>query len=333
MFESQLITASVAFIGTVLLLATFLHIRIIRNIVDVPNQRSLHTRPIPRIGGVPVMIGTIGAYVSFSHNPLWPILLPLLGLIIISLVDDIADLPVGSRFFVHVVAVIFFLCNGLGHPPVNLIIIVLVPVMVWMINLYNFMDGSDGLAGGMTMIGFLSYGAAALLENQSDIALLSFSIAGSAAGFLTYNFPPAKVFLGDSGSIPLGFAAGSIGFLGWKSSIWPVWFPLLVFSPFIIDASVTLAMRFIRGEKFWEAHREHYYQRMVRMGWGHRRTALLEYVLMICVALSALAALPWAWEIQYSLLAAWTVVYLSLARTVDLAWSKYQSVGLASNSN
>jgi hypothetical protein len=96
--------------------------------------------------------------------------------------------------------------------------------------------------------------------------------------FLLLNFSPARVFMGDAGSVPLGFLAGGIGIAGWRTVSWPAWFPLLVFSPFVVDASVTLARRmFMRRERFWHPHREHYYQRLVRMGWSHRRLALTEY--------------------------------------------------------
>jgi len=108
-----------------------------------------------------------------------------------------------------------------------------------------------------------------------------------------------KIFLGDAGSIPTGFLAGALGYWGRRSCAWPIWFPALVFSPFIADASVTLIRRLMRGEKFWQAHREHYHQRMVRLGGGHAATALTWYLVMfagIILAVSALAlprALQW----------------------------------------
>jgi UDP-N-acetylmuramyl pentapeptide phosphotransferase/UDP-N-acetylglucosamine-1-phosphate transferase len=95
-------------------------------------------------------------------------------------------------------------------------------------------------------------------------------VAAAAAGFLCFNFHPARIFMGDVGSVPLGFTAGALGLVGWRSGAWPLWFPLLVFAPFILDATVTLLRRALRGEKVWQAHRSHYYQRMVQMGLGHR---------------------------------------------------------------
>ncbi len=119
--------------------------------------------------------------------------------------------------------------------------------IAWMANLYNFMDGSDGLAGGMALIGFSFYGVAAAAAGSTPFALLNFSIAAAAAAFLVFNFHPARIFMGDAGSVPLGFLAAALGILGWLRNDWTWWFPLLVFSPFIIDASVTLARRHLRA--------------------------------------------------------------------------------------
>ena len=120
--------------------------------------------------------------------------------------------------------------------------------------------------------------------------MLCLSVSASAAAFLIFNFHPAKIFLGDSGSIPLGFLAGCLALLGAQRGNWPLWFPLMVFSPFIVDATVTLLRRLLRGDKVWQAHREHFYQRLVLSGFGHRNTALAEYALMIiCGAFGLLA--------------------------------------------
>jgi len=162
--------------------------------------------------------------------------------------------------------------------------------VVWMANLYNFMDGSDGLAGGMTVIGFGYYGLIAYLAGNNDFAVLNFSIAAAAGAFLLHNFYPARIFLGDVGAIPLGFLAAALGILGWMDNLWSLWVPVLIFSPFIADSTVTLIKRLLRGKKIWQAHREHYYQRLVQSGFGHRNTALSAYALMLTVGASAVWA-------------------------------------------
>jgi UDP-N-acetylmuramyl pentapeptide phosphotransferase/UDP-N-acetylglucosamine-1-phosphate transferase len=119
------------------------------------------------------------------------------------------------------------------------------------------------------------------------IAVPSLLVVAASAGFLGVNTPPARVFLGDSGSIPIGFLAGALGLAGVVQGAWPAWFPLLAFSPFIVDASVTLLRRLARGDAVWRAHREHAYQRLVRGGWSHRRLLLFTWPLMAAFAILA----------------------------------------------
>ena len=202
-----------------------------------------------------------------------------------------------------------------------------IPVLlfvVWMTNLYNFMDGSDGLAGGMALFGFSCYGVGAWLAGNELFALLNFSVAAAALVFLFFNFHPAKVFMGDAGSIPLGFMAAVLGVWGWQQGYWPFWFPPLVFSPFVADATVTLFKRARRGEKLSQAHRSHYYQRLVQMGCGHRNTALAEYGLMLLAGASALWGTSLHYAGQGSLLLAWSMVYLALMWRIDKRWQKNQ---------
>jgi UDP-N-acetylmuramyl pentapeptide phosphotransferase/UDP-N-acetylglucosamine-1-phosphate transferase len=184
--------------------------------------------------------------------------------------------------------------------------------IAWMINLYNFMDGSDGLAGSMALCGFGAYGIAALCAGDAAFAALNFSVAAAAAGFLLFNFPPARVFMGDAGAIPLGFLAAACGIAGWQRDAWPLWFGGIVFSPFIVDATLTLAKRLVRGDKVWQAHREHYYQRLVQSGWGHRRTLCAEAGLMIAATAAALAGLRLEPTQQTAMLAAVTIAYVAL---------------------
>jgi len=196
--------------------------------------------------------------------------------------------------------------------------------LVWLINLYNFMDGVDGLAGGMTVVGFLAYALAATADQA--LAYAAISVAGAAAGFLIFNFHPARIFLGDAGSISLGFLAGAMGYWGWRDGIWACWFPLLVFAPFIADASVTLLRRVARGEKFWQAHREHYYQKMVQMGVGHARTALLWYAVMVPGALLALSVRHQAPAMQLSVSVFWLIILFIFGWRIDRLWSQFNQV-------
>lgn len=293
--------------------------------VDQPKDRSLHKKPIPRIGGVAVTAGiAVGWMMIFNQIPPW-LLTAVLLLALISLADDVRELPVLFRLFVHFLAVSSVLLFYVGVQEQGLLMAILIIVsLAWMTNLFNFMDGADGLAGGMALFGFGCYGLAALAEGDAGMAALAFAVAAASSGFLVYNFPPAKLFLGDCGSIPLGFLAGVFGLMGWRSSLWPAWFPLLVFSPFVIDATVTLIARMVRGERFWKPHREHCYQRLVRMGWSHRKTALFYYALMAgsgFLALGVRTASP-AWQVVS--LATAFLVYAVLLLVCAVRWRTYR---------
>ena len=158
-----------------------------------------------------------------------------------------------------------------------------------------------------------------IIAYSNDLALASASAAVAAASgaFLWHNFPPARVFMGDAGSIPLGFLAAAFGLAGWRAGAWPVWFPALVFSPFIVDASLTLARRLAARERVWEAPRSHYYQRLVLSGWSPRRLALAGYGLMAAVGASALAVRREGFLLQCGTIIAWAAVYALLLVAID----------------
>jgi len=284
-------------------------------VLDLPNERSLHTTPLPRTGGLAILV-SVGVVVVVSHlwwavgdsSSLWIIgSAALIGAV--SFWDDRAGLPIVVRFAAHglaAVGVIWgtgFMLHGIAVPlwgtfPLGWLAVPgTVVFLVWMTNLYNFMDGMDGFAGGMTVLGFGCWSLLALQAGQHSLAFLSMVIAAAAGGFLAYNTPPARIFMGDVGSITLGFLAGVLSLQGVTDGLSDLWAPLLIFSPFVVDATVTLVRRLLRGEKVWQAHREHYYQRLVLAGWGHRKTVRAEYLLMLACGISAVGYVqvsePW----------------------------------------
>jgi len=306
-----------------LILGVMLTLSKIGTIQDIPNDRSLHAEPIPRTGGIALMAGILSGWMMLIQFWAWWIVLPALGLFVLSLVDDIRNLSPRTRLLGHFVAAFIVVgwsgVSWLWCLPVLLFI-------VWMTNLYNFMDGSDGLAGGMALFGFSFYGIAGLINGNEPFAMLNFSIGAAALGFLYHNFYPAKVFLGDAGSIPLGFLAASFGVWGWQQGYWPFWFPILVFSPFVADATMTLLKRTWSRKNLAQAHRSHYYQRLVQMGWGHRNTAIVEYVLMLLAGVSALWGTGLDVQGQGNLLAWWGAIYLGLTIWVDRRWRQYEAM-------
>lgn len=284
--------------------------------MDHPNERSLHVTPTPRIGGLGIMAGVGVASAWLAGGMLLPVMLAAFALAAVSVLDDVRGLPVAVRFLAHFVAAVACLL-ALGLTGWALLLGTL--AVVWMTNLYNFMDGADGLAGGMAAIGFGALALAAWLGEAPGLAVFCAAIAAAALAFLRFNFPPARVFMGDAGSIPLGFLAAALGILGAMQNVWPWLFPVLVFSPFIVDASVTLARRGLRGEKIWQAHRSHYYQRAVLLGASHRQLALAAYALMLAMAALAFAQLILPQHIAWLLILSATP-YLLIFIAIDRRW-------------
>jgi UDP-N-acetylmuramyl pentapeptide phosphotransferase/UDP-N-acetylglucosamine-1-phosphate transferase len=289
--------------------------------LDRPNERSLHVHPVPRTGGIAIALGVAAACALMQPNVVVT-LAAALALGLVSFIDDVAGLPTVARFAAHLAAAAAVLVWQLGYAEPVLFTAYLLAI-AWYANLYNFMDGADGLAGGMAVIGFGAYALAALLSGADDYATLCASIAAAAAGFLVFNFPPARIFMGDVGSVPVGFLAGALGVVGWSRGYWPVWFPLLVFAPFVCDATLTLLRRLLRRERVWQAHKEHYYQRLVRMGFGHRGTALIEYAAMAGCAGIALLARREPPATQAGALMVAAAILITVALWVDARWARH----------
>ena len=313
--------------------------------IDHPNDRSLHQSPTPRMGGVAmvmsVVVGIILAIImafpmnnsgmidGIGRSPqvLW-ILAGMLFLAAVSFLDDRKGIPVWLRLGCHVfTASAVVLVGEVSLPSLRipgwgevalggLAAPMTVAFLVWMTNLYNFMDGMDGFAGGMTVLGFGVMACLFWMDDRQVVFCLALVQAAAGLGFLMHNFPPAKIFMGDVGSIPTGFLAGSLAVLGCREGVFDVWVPLVIFSPFILDATVTLVRRALRGERVWKAHREHYYQRVVLSGWSHRRTVSAEYGVMALCGLLALIYHSANEGVRLLILGVWMTVFFLLAGLV-----------------
>ncbi len=255
-----------------------------RAVLDLPNNRSSHTIPTPRGGGLAVVgVLLIGLLVAGTVD-----ILPVRNALILggltlflaatSLCDDLYNLNPLIRFGSHILAVAVALTlalvsgpflGGLVLPAVELVLIGL--GWVWFINLFNFMDGIDGIAATQTIsIGLGSAALVGFTQGDPAVAIVGLLLAGSAFGFLPANWSPAQIFLGDVGSIPLGFlcawlllslAGAGLGVAAFILSL-----------VFFADATITLFKRLLRGEKIWQAHRQHFYQQAVQRGLSHRQT-------------------------------------------------------------
>jgi UDP-N-acetylmuramyl pentapeptide phosphotransferase/UDP-N-acetylglucosamine-1-phosphate transferase len=309
----------IAFVVSSIVVALLLAVDFGRAAMDQPNHRSLHTVPVPRTGGLGILAGICAGW-AWLNGLIMVVPLCVLALALVSFVDDMRNLGSGIRLLAHIVTAITLVWFGFSAVHGWLWMVFAVLAIVWMTNLYNFMDGSDGLAGGMALLGFGAYAVGSWLVGDHGFAMVCASLAAASAGFLVFNFHPARIFMGDVGSIPLGFTAAVFGLIGEQHENWPLWFPILVFSPFIVDATATLLKRVLHGEKVWEAHRNHYYQRLIQMGWGHRKTALCEYLLMLVTGSTAVFALGKGVMLIFSILAGWVLIYWLIMWLIDRLW-------------
>jgi len=255
-------------------------------LVQIPNARSSHSLPTPSGGGIAVAMSSLIAAIMLwpQDSYAWLSVAVCLSAAVLGFLDDRHDLPAAVRFCFHTLFAGAFVFYFFGMPEVSAIgvwlcLISLVVGGVWWINLFNFMDGIDGLAGSQSV--FMLIAAVTLgLANQAWqidwMGWWSLATAGAVLGFLTFNWPPARIFMGDAGSNFLAVALLAIflwlHYAGWVAA--PALF--LVAALFVSDATVTLLRRMISGEKWWSAHRQHAYQRLSRV-WGNHRSVTLLY--------------------------------------------------------
>jgi UDP-N-acetylmuramyl pentapeptide phosphotransferase/UDP-N-acetylglucosamine-1-phosphate transferase len=295
---------------------------------DVPNARSLHRTPVPRAGGYAVCHGILP--VALALPPAYPHglagwLPPWLALAAISARDDVREVPIAARLAVQAIAAGWAagaLLPGGGIVPIAGFAL----AIAWGANLYNFMDGSDGLAATMGVAGFGAYGVAAWSAGASSAAPY-LALAAALLPFLAVNRPPARMFLGDVGAVPLGFLAAAFGGAGVVSGLWPAWFPLLVFLPFVADATLTLLRRMIARERWWQGHRAHYYQRLAQLSGGHAGTLRVYGGLIAGSAATALACRALAPAYGWPALAAWLGLVLIVFMKIDYHWRKKTKLG------
>ena len=303
-----------------------------RWLVDHPGERSLHDRPVSRAGGIAILAGmAAGVLVAAAagapgsgHG--W-ILAGAASIVCVSLADDFRPISPAIRIVVHLAAGGCVVFAGLATDRIVLPGGALdlgavagaaftVLLVAWMLNLYNFMDGMDGFAGGMAAIGFTALAVLCVGRGAVGLVATCLVVAAASLGFLLFNFPPAKIFMGDLGSSLLGYLAAVAMLWAERAASVPLWISVLVFSPFIVDASVTLVRRVVSGEPPWRPHRSHFYQRLVLLGWGHRKTVVREYGLMLACAASAVAAMRLPAAGQAAVLVAWVAGYAGLAFAV-----------------
>jgi len=325
----DLITALLAF-GAVLA-ASFGGTRVVlgilrrRAILDLPNERSSHQTPTPRGGGLAVVAVVVAAWgIVGLSAPTLEILVVCgcaVGLAAISWIDDLRGLPVRWRLIGQILAVAVALAwmpvRGPyfgGLLPGALDPITAAVVWIWFINIFNFMDGIDGIAGTEAACIGAGVALAALAASLGEpIILCGLTAAGAALGFLWWNWQPARIFMGDVGSVPLGFLFGWLLLVLAAEGLWAVALILPLY--YLADATITLARRARRGEAIWLAHREHFYQVAVRQGRGHATVvSAVLFANLFLIALAGLAAWgrPWHALVGACVVVATLLFYLGI---------------------
>jgi Fuc2NAc and GlcNAc transferase len=272
-------------------------------LLDIPNPRSSHSVPTPRGGGLAIAVVVLAgiAVLERLHLIIPRTAIALVGggllVAVVGWLDDRHEVRPWLRIVAHAAAAAWTVAwlGGMPHLTINAGAVHLglggtllaMLGIVWLTNLYNFMDGIDGLAAAEAFV-VASAGALLLAGRGSPLALIALLVAAAAAGFLVWNWPPARLFMGDVGSGFLGYTFGSLALASENARVLPALLWLVLLGPFFVDATVTLLRRMARGERWYVAHRMHAYQRAVQAGWSHRQVTLLVAGLSAAFAVAAL---------------------------------------------
>jgi Fuc2NAc and GlcNAc transferase len=289
------------------LLASRVRLYALDRLLDIPNERSSHSSPTPRGGGLAIAVTTLGGIILAAMWKWidWDLAIALSGggtlIAAVGWIDDHKDLPALTRFAVQFFSAFWaiFWLGGLkslsvGFAELQLGIfgsILGIIGIVWAINLYNFVDGIDGLAAGEAISTGVIGGLLLLKTGNTGLAMVAFLIAAANAGFLPLNWAPAKLFMGDVGSGLLGYLFAVVAIASENVAGVPLLLWVLLLGAFVFDATVTLCRRIAHGERWYHAHHSHAYQRMVQAGKSHATVSSM--ILAINVVLAALAIVAW----------------------------------------
>lgn len=274
---------------------------LMKSLMDIPNDRSSHSIPTPRGGGVAIVVSfllalpVLAGLNLISASALYGVFGSSLLVALIGFADDHGHIAARWRLLGHFIAAgwALFWLNGL--PPIDFFGVILdlglfgnilgMVYLVWMLNLYNFMDGIDGLASAEAISVCLGMGLVYWVSGSNELAWMPLILAVAVAGFLCWNFPPARIFMGDAGSGFLGMALGGLAIQAAENSPEMLWSWMIMLGIFIVDATWTLFQRLLRGDKVYEAHRSHGYQHATDRLNGHALVTLGVVIINACYLL------------------------------------------------
>jgi UDP-GlcNAc:undecaprenyl-phosphate GlcNAc-1-phosphate transferase len=308
----------------VALLASAIFTRLVRDysiahgwVSVASSDRHVHTRPIPRLGGVAIFL-TLWCIVLLAHwlpghfgtreFPLPHFTLKILGpatiIFLLGLIDDFCGLSAYIKFAVQAGAAVLLFCNGIGisqlsilagHPHLGWLVGLPLTILwvLWITNAFNLIDGLDGLAAGSALFSSLVTCVVAILFHGEGILFLTLALAGAIAGFLRYNFNPASIFLGDSGSLLIGFLLSAIALAGSQKSsiIVAVAIPIVSLGLPILEVAVAVMRRFLSRKRLFDPDREHIHHKLLLRGISHRQAVLVLYGVSACFGLFSLLLL------------------------------------------
>lgn len=291
-----------------------------QGMLAIPDERSSHSIAAPNGGGLGIILAWAVVSVGLlgdSAPLLWRggILPGALALAAVGWIDDRHPLTARFRFAVQLAVSLYLLAFAWQLELVDSIPILVMSGLwlLWIANLYNFMDGSHGMAGAQGVFSGLLLAWLFHRAGADGAALVSTMIAAACLGFLPWNLVRNRVFMGDSASVPLGFALAGLCGLGVVSGDFPAAAAVLVLAVFIVDASLTLLRRVLKGERWYTAHRQHLYQRLIRSGWSH------ESVLALYLSINIVLVLPAVVVTVRNPDIAWLAA-LGLTATLTVAW-------------
>ena len=328
-----LLIITATFIVTALIVPFIKKVAIHVGALDIPNERKVHSKPMPRLGGLAMFLGFLFSYMIFGEpsSTMNSILIGSFIVVLTGTVDDIKPLKSSVKFIAQMVAAIIISCYG------KLLIqditafglyfdlgILSYPITIFFIlgclNCINLIDGLDGLAAGISAIYFATIGIISIIMGKTGLDfVLTFIMLGSVLGFLVHNFHPATIFAGDSGSLFMGFMVAVIALLGFKSvTLTSLIIPLLILAVPILDTIFAILRRLIKGEKISKPDKKHSHHQLLKKNFSHRQTVLIIYAIDILFAFASIIYVLHDQKIGYVIYAILTIIVLTFVLTTDI---------------